>query len=162
MAGLVMLCDSIESFFGALGADRRILGLDFGEKKFGLAVSDSTGTIAMPHSVYLRRNARQDLGELNAILKREGICAAVVGLPLQLDGMEGEMCAVVRSFVQKLIKKSGVYVYLHDERFTTAMAIRTTESLGLRRKASQKVDDKISAALILQQVLDMAKGRGII
>ncbi|AXW84562.1 Holliday junction resolvase RuvX [Anaplasma marginale] len=157
-----MLCDSIESFFGALGADRRILGLDFGEKKFGLAVSDSTGTIAMPHSVYLRRNARQDLGELNAILKREGICAAVVGLPLQLDGMEGEMCAVVRSFVQKLIKKSGVYVYLHDERFTTAMAIRTTESLGLRRKASQKVDDKISAALILQQVLDMAKGRGII
>ncbi|MCU7612049.1 Holliday junction resolvase RuvX [Anaplasma capra] len=156
-----MLCVDVESFFRILGGDRKILGLDFGERTLGIAVSDCTGTIAMPHSVYIRRNIRQDLGELNAILKREGIRAVVAGLPLQLDGTEGEMCAAVRVFVQKLIKKSGVYVYLRDERYTTAMASRATESLGLRRRASQKIDDKIAATLILQQVLDMAKWLGI-
>ncbi|MGN7678378.1 MAG: Holliday junction resolvase RuvX [Anaplasma sp.] len=149
-----MLCERLENFFEALGSNRRILGLDFGEKKMGLAVSDSSGLVAMPFGVYFRRNMRQDLGELNAIMKREGISAVVLGLPLELNGTEGKPCELVRAFAQKLMKKSGVYAYLQDERYTTAMASRITESAGLRRKESQKIDDKIAAVLILQQVLD--------
>ncbi|KDB57462.1 Holliday junction resolvase RuvX [Anaplasma phagocytophilum] len=156
-----MLCESIRELFSALEPGRRILGIDFGERKIGLALSDPTYLIAIPHSVYHRRNMRQDLGELSAVLRSEDAAVVVMGNPLQSDGLEGEMCQIVRAFAQKLIKKSGVSIYLHDERYTTVMASRATREAGLRRKESQKIDDKISAALVLQQVLDIARAEGI-
>ncbi|MDB1135215.1 Holliday junction resolvase RuvX [Candidatus Anaplasma sp. TIGMIC] len=156
-----MLCADIATLFSLLPGGGRVLGIDFGERKMGLALSDATRLIASPFAVYERRNMRQDLGELNSILKAKDIRAVVMGLPLQSDGLEGDMCPKVRSFADKLIRKSGVCVYLHDERYTTAMASRATMTAGLRRKASQQIDDKVSAALILQQVLDMANEMGI-
>lgn len=155
-----MVFESVKALFSALKDDERIVGVDFGEKKIGLALSDPTYLIATPYGVYIRRNTRQDLGELAALFKKEGVGAAVIGLPLQADGSEGELCSEVRRFADKLIKKSGIGLYFQDERYTTAMASRATEEAGLRRKESQEIDDKISAALILQQVLDMAKQLG--
>lgn len=151
----------MRALFSSLSAGVRVMGVDFGVKKIGLALSDPTYLVATPYSIYVRRNIRQDLGEINALFKKVGVGAVVMGLPLQADGSEGEMCDEVRRFADKLIKKSGVGLYFQDERYTTAMASRATEGAGLRRKESQEIDDKISAALILQQVLDMAKSLGI-
>nr|WP_236822864.1 Holliday junction resolvase RuvX [Anaplasma platys] len=153
--------ESVQALFSSLRANERVMGVDFGERKMGLALSDPTYLIATPYGLYMRRNMRQDLGELSALFKKEGVGALVVGLPLQADGSEGQLCGEVRRFTDKLIKKSGIGLYFQDERYTTAMASRAAEEAGLRRKASQEVDDKISAALILQQVLDMAKRLGI-
>ena len=153
-----MLIDDIADFFSLLSGSR-IMCIDFGERTMGIALSE--GSVAMPLCVYNRRNTRQDLGELCAIFKEKKASGVVMGLPLESDGREGHMCELVRAFADRLVKKIGANIYLHDERYTTVAASRITESVGLRRKKSQKIDDMISAALILQQVLDIAKTRGI-
>ena len=157
-----MLYSDITELFSSLAPGTRVMGVDYGEKKIGLALSDATYLFAVPFRVYLRRNMRADLGELAAILRSLGVGAIVMGMPYESSGEEGEMCEHVRRFANKIMVKSGIGVYLQDERYTTAMASRITTESGLRRKESQQVDDKISAALILQQVLDIARNLGII
>ncbi|MFV9838549.1 MAG: Holliday junction resolvase RuvX [Aaplasma endosymbiont of Hyalomma asiaticum] len=155
-----MLYKGISELFASLAPESRIIGIDYGEKKVGLAVSDTTYLIATPYRVYIRRNTRSDLGELAAIMRSLKVGAIVLGMPYESDGSEGAFCFKVRNFANKISRKSGLGVYLHDERFSTAMASRITIESGLRRKESQVIDDKIAAALILQQVLDMARNLG--
>ena len=158
----MVLFENIAELFSTLAPESRVIGIDYGEKKIGLAVSDPTYLIATPNSVYVRRNTRSDLGELAAIMRTLNVGAVVMGMPFESDGSEGGLCIKVRNFANKISKKSGLGVYLHDERFSTAMASRITLDAGLRRKESQMIDDKIAAALILQQVLDMARNLGAI
>ncbi|MEH0831033.1 Holliday junction resolvase RuvX [Anaplasma bovis] len=153
-----MLINDVGYFFSLLSSSR-VMCIDFGEKTMGIALNE--GSVAMPLCVYDRRNTRQDLGELCAIFREKKAGGIVMGLPLESDGREGRMCELVRVFAAKLVKKIGANVYLHDERYTTAAASKMTESVGMRRKKSQKIDDMISAALILQQVLDIAKTKGV-
>ncbi|KJV69017.1 Holliday junction resolvase RuvX [Candidatus Neoehrlichia procyonis] len=152
-----MLYRNIEDFFLNIDISKKIMGIDFGERKLGIALSDITNLIAIPYIVYKRCNTRKDIGVLYNIFSNSNAGSLVVGFPIQLDGQDSEMCDKVLNFVNKIIKKHKIVVYLHDERYTTSMASRITKEAKMRRKESQKIDDKISAALILQQVLDIIK-----
>ncbi len=135
----------------------RVLGIDYGERRTGVAISDPTGTFAMPLTTLIRRRGkRPPLGALRTLARDHGATALVVGLPLAADGTETEWCAEVRRFGDRLGSGLALRVYYVDERMTSARAERVVRSLALpRRKREQKERvDAAAAALILQRWLD--------
>lgn len=141
----------------------RVLGIDYGERRIGVAISDPTGTFATPlPTLTRRRGKRPPIGALRALAREYGAAALVVGLPLAADGTETEWCADVRRFGERLGGGLELDVYYVDERMTSADAERVVRSLALpRRKRKQKERvDAAAAALILQRWLDMGGKSG--
>lgn len=141
----------------------RVLGIDYGERRIGVAISDPTGTFATPlPTLTRRRGKRPPIGALRALAREYGATALVVGLPLAADGTETEWCADVRRFGERLGGGLELDVYYVDERMTSADAERVVRSLALpRRKRKQKERvDAAAAALILQRWLDMGGKSG--
>lgn len=138
----------------------RTLGIDFGERRLGLAMSDPSGMIAQPLPVLTRRAGKRPPVQaiLDLALQHE-IEAFVLGLPLALSGEETAWTAEVRSFGDKLAQRSGKPVYYVDERLTSVRAERTIRSLGLKKSERERKDriDAASAVLILQAWLDRAR-----
>lgn len=135
----------------------RALGIDFGKKRIGLALSDPTGTIASPLETLVRRaGKRVPLTRLEAIGKEHGIGTVVVGLPLDLAGEETDWCAEVREAGDALAARLDVPVRYVDERMTSVRAERAVRSVGLRRQQLHEKEriDAAAAALILQAWLD--------
>lgn len=135
----------------------RILGIDYGERRIGLAVSDPTGTIASPHDTIQRRpGKRPPLVRLAAVARDLGVDGLVVGLPLDLNGRETEWCEVVRAFGDALGQRLGLPVDYVDERLTSVRAERAVRALGLRKVERERKGrvDAAAAALILQAWLD--------
>lgn len=135
----------------------RALGIDFGERRVGLAVSDPTGAIAQPLPTLRRRTGkRMPLNALREIALEYSVGAIVVGLPLALSGDDTDWTRAVREAAESLGKRAGVPVHLVDERFTSVRAERAVRSLGLpKRKREQKERvDAAAAVLILQGWLD--------
>lgn len=135
----------------------RLLGIDFGERRIGLAISDPTGTIAQPLPTLLRRRGkRPPVAEIARIAQTHGAEGAVIGLPLNLAGDENDWSAEVREFGRKLAERAGIPVAYIDERMTSVMAERTVRSLGLKRSAREQKErvDATAAMLILQAWLD--------
>lgn len=140
-----------------------MLGIDYGERRVGLALSDPTGTIAQPHSTLVRRRGkRAPVAAVLRIVAEESVDAIVVGLPLSLAGDEGEWAAEVRAFGDKLAERSGKPVDYIDERFTSSAAQRAVRSIGLPRseRARKERVDAAAAALILQAYLDRRERAG--
>jgi putative pre-16S rRNA nuclease len=129
----------------------RKLGIDFGEKRIGLAVSDPLGITAQPVAVV--ENGDME-GILGVIRKNEGIDEIVVGLPKTLKGEVGIAAEKVLKFVEVLKKETTIPIVTWDERMTTAAATKMLISAGLSRKKRKKVIDKSAAAYILQSYLD--------
>ena len=136
----------------------RVLGLDVGDRRIGVAVSDETGTVAQGRGVYLRRGEEEDLKYFAALCAREGVGRMVVGLPLNMNGSEGEQAAKVRAFAQKLAARTGLEVEFLDERLTTVEADRVLSQAGLSERHRRRVRDELAAVLILQAWLDRARG----
>ncbi len=135
----------------------RALGVDFGEKRIGLAVSDPTGTIATPLETLVRRTGRRvPYGKIEALARENGVEHVVVGLPLSLDGSESDWCAEVRTMGAELGRRLGVDVAFVDERMTSVRAERAVRSVGLRKRAREEKArvDAAAAQLILQAWLD--------
>jgi len=131
----------------------RILGLDHGERRIGVALSDPTGTIASPHSVIDRRG--DDVaGALRSLIDEYGVELIVVGLPLQLSGEEGISAQAARAFADDVAEESGLPVALQDERYTTVTAEEALLEGGVRRRRRREVRDKVAAAVMLQSYLD--------
>ena len=140
----------------------RVLGIDYGERRIGVAISDPTGTFATPlPTLTRRRGKRPPMGTLQALARDHGAIALIVGLPLAADGTETEWCAEVRRFGDRLGGSLELDVYYVDERMTSARAERVVRSLALpRRKREQKERvDAAAAALILQRWLDAGERR---
>lgn len=135
----------------------RVLGIDFGEARIGLALSDPTGTLATPlETVHRRKGKRPPLRRLEEICRAHGVERLVVGLPLGLDGNETPWCGEVRAMGDELAARLDVPVAYVDERFTSARAERAVRGIGLprsRREEKGRVD-AAAAALILQAWLD--------
>ena len=108
----------------------RILALDVGEKRIGIAKPDETGTLAVPYGVYHRKNFTEDVASLAALCQNLGIEALVVGLPLNMDGTEGPQAKRVREFAEKLAEVVKVPVFYVDERWTTEEAERAMREAG--------------------------------
>ena len=135
----------------------RALGIDFGKRRTGVAVSDPTGVIAQPLPTLKRRTGkRMPLGALKKLAESYSAQMIVVGLPLAPSGDDTDWTRTVRKAAERLSERSGIPVELVDERYTSARAERTVRSLGLpKRKREEKHRvDAAAAVLILQSWLD--------
>jgi len=138
----------------------RVLGIDYGERRVGLALSDPSATIAQPLSVLTRRaGKRPPVQAVADLVARHDVSHIVVGLPLTLAGDESDWTREVREYATKLAERTGTGVTLADERLTSVAAERAVRSLGLRRREREQKDrvDTAAAMLILQAWLDRAK-----
>jgi putative Holliday junction resolvase len=133
------------------------LGIDFGMKRIGLAVSDPTGTVATPLETLQRRaGKRPPLAKMEALGRELSVEHLVVGLPLDLRGEETDWCAEVRSVGERLAERLGVPVAFVDERMTSVRAERAVRSVGLPKGERERKEriDAAAAQLILQAWLD--------
>lgn len=141
----------------------RALGVDFGERRVGVAVSDETGTLASPlPTLRRRRGKRAPLRALEEIGAAHEVEAVVFGLPLELSGEESDWTAEVRRVAEALAERLGVPIHFVDERLTSVRAERLVRSSGLprgRREEKERVDAE-AAVLILQSWLDRRRGSG--
>jgi putative Holliday junction resolvase len=135
----------------------RLLGLDIGSRRIGVAVSDEQGLIASPVG-YVRRGAQEAAG-LAEQIQRWGPVGLVVGLPVGLSGREGPQAADVRSFAEEELEQFGLPVRYLDERLTTTIAERALIASGTRRSARKEQVDAMAAAVILQGYLDAERER---
>jgi putative pre-16S rRNA nuclease len=135
----------------------RVLGVDYGLKRVGLAVSDPTGTVATPlDTLHRRAGKRPPLAKLESIGRDLHVEHVVVGLPLSLRGEENAWCAEVRDVGQRLAARLGVDVSFVDERLTSVRAEKTLRSMGLPKQRRERKGhvDAAAAQLILQAWLD--------
>lgn len=133
------------------------MGVDFGEKRIGLAVSDPTNTVATPlDTLHRRAGKRPPLSRMTEIARGLDVDRVVVGLPLGLDGKENPWCAEVRDLGTKFGIRLGAEVVFVDERMTSVRAERAIRSLGLSKRERERKDriDAAAAQLILQAWLD--------
>lgn len=134
----------------------RVLGLDPGTRRIGVALSDATGTIAAPHSVIDRRSV--DVVEsLRGLVAEHGIELIVVGLPVSLSGTEGPSAAAARAFAESVADATDLPVVLQDERFTTVTAEDALIEGGVRRRERRELRDQVAAAVMLQGFLDRSR-----
>lgn len=135
----------------------RILGIDYGERRIGLALSDPTATIAQPLPTLVRRRGKRPPVQAVAdIVRSHDVAEVVIGLPLTLEGTENEWTAEVRAFGDALAERAGIPVNFIDERFTSVRAEQAVRSSGLRRTQREEKSriDAAAAILILQAFLD--------
>lgn len=138
----------------------RILGVDYGERRVGLAISDPTGTIAQPLTVVRRRRGkRPPVAKVVRAAREHDVRELVVGLPLTPEGEEDDWVRETREFGDKLAERMGVPVHYVDERMTSARAERAVRSLGLRKAEREQKHrvDLAAAVLILQAYLDRGR-----
>ncbi len=134
----------------------RFLAVDYGRKRIGLAISDPLGMIASPAGFILRREGKRP--PITKILARAQELEArgfVVGLPLDGEGNETEWTAEVRSLGAEIAKRTGMPVRFLDERFTTAVALRTMKELGESTRGRKGDIDSLAATVLLQNALNV-------
>jgi putative Holliday junction resolvase len=137
----------------------RVLALDLGTRRIGVAVSDLTGTVASPLTVLQRsKSRRHDHQRIAALVGEEQAELVVVGLPLSLSGDEGPAARSALNEAKTLATLVGVPIETFDERLTTVTAERALTEAGLRGPARRQVVDKVAAAVILQAFLDRRAG----
>lgn len=134
----------------------RLLAVDYGERRIGLAVSDPTGTIATPAGFILRRAAKRP--PIAEILRRGTELEAqgyVVGLPLDSNGDETPRSTEVRAIAAEIEKRTGLPARLVDERFTTAAALRAMREMGTSTRGNKGEVDALAATMLLRHALDL-------
>jgi putative holliday junction resolvase len=147
----------LEARSGALAAGRhlRYLGLDVGNRRVGVAVSDELGLTAQPVLTLERKaNARADLRSLARLARRFGVAGIVVGLPLHLSGEEGSQAKKTRAFAGELGKLTGLPIHFEDERLTTEAAHAVLYEAGRKRQTHRKLVDQVAAVVILEGFLE--------
>jgi len=140
-----------------MGHKPRILGLDIGDRRIGVAISDPLGITAAGLETIERKNTQTDLKMVKEIAERHGAVEIVIGLPLNMDGSHGEQADKVKSFGRKLARMSGLPIVYEDERLSTVSAIRTLTIQGVKTGKNRDLVDKQAAAIILQKFLDRAE-----
>lgn len=133
----------------------RVLGLDLGSRRIGVAISDEGRTVASAYQVLQRGRSRAvDHASLASVVAGTGATLVVVGLPLSLSGQSGPAAQAIEAEVAEIKQAVGVPVLLCDERFTTLVARRALASGGRKPALRRAVIDKMAAAAILQTWLD--------
>jgi putative Holliday junction resolvase len=132
----------------------RLLGLDYGTKRVGLALSNIDQTIATPLETYLRRDERQDERYLLQKVQEYGVAGLVVGLPVHMSGDEGEKAREARAFGQWAAVITKLPVSYADERYTTALADEHLRGLRVSPKKRKMLRDKLAAQILLQAFLE--------
>lgn len=139
----------------------RILGLDYGTKTVGVALSDALGLTAQPLETIERKEAnklRKTLARIETIAAAEDVSEIVLGYPKHMNNSEGSRCEATMAFKEMLERRTGLPVILWDERMSTVFAERTLMEGGVRRGNRKAYVDKLAAVYILQGYLDSKKG----
>ncbi len=140
----------------------RIMGLDFGSKTVGVAISDPLGLTAQGIEIVRRKSPnklRQTLARIGALVKEYQIEEIVLGYPKNMNNTEGERCERTKEFKELLEKRCRRKVTLWDERLTTVEADRTMMEAGIRRENRRQYVDQLAAVFILQGYLDLLAGK---
>ena len=135
----------------------RALGIDFGTRRIGLALSDPTGTLASPLPFLENTGVKQVVSKLKQMVADQQIATIVVGLPRNMDGTYGPSAQKVQAFVTQIQPEISAKIITQDERLTTSQASRDLAQMGLSQRELRKKVDSSSATLILQQFLDRAR-----
>ncbi len=132
----------------------KILALDIGTVRIGIASSDIMEIIASPHEMYKRKNLKIDAQNIAKLASDLGAGEIVIGLPLKMDGSEGQSVQMAREFGDELAKLVSVPVFYQDERLSTVTAQKILIETGMRREKRKDKVDSIAATIILQTYLD--------
>ena len=131
----------------------RILAVDWGERRVGLAVSDPAGIIATGLDTLEVRNPTDALTQVSEVARREEVEAVVVGLPLLMSGERGEAAEAAQSFADALARRVGIPVTTYDERLTSALSARRLREIGVRTGHARKKVDQGAAIALLESYL---------
>lgn len=137
----------------------RVLGVDPGSRRIGLALSDDEGRVALPLETVERAGEAQAARRVAEIAQREGAAQIVVGLPLDMDGTEGPSARRARRFAEAVEAAAGLPLVMWDERLTTVTAERALRETGVRGRERKKVVDQAAATVLLQSYLDAREAR---
>ncbi len=136
----------------------KALAIDLGEKRIGLAISDSTRMIASRYDVIPRKSRKEDFQRLADIVEQEAVTLVVMGLPITLSGEEGQRAAWVRDYAAELSERISCPLTFWDERYSTKQAEASLRARGKRGKQLKDSVDAVAAAFILQEYLDVHAG----
>jgi putative holliday junction resolvase len=139
----------------------RILGLDIGSKRIGIAVSDELGFTAQGLQTLECKSPENDLRRIAQIVEEYGVSEIIVGVPYNMNGTEGPRAAHARSFMQRMSEAVAVPVREWDERLSTVAAERVLLEADMSRAKRRKVIDKVAAVIILQGYLDRRQYEGV-
>jgi len=139
----------------------RILGLDIGDVRIGVAMSDLLGITAQGLETYQRKDEKEDIEHFTEIVRKNDVTTIVCGLPKNMNGSIGPQAEKARAFGQALQERSGIQVTYWDERLTTKSAHDMLISGNVSRKKRKAVVDKIAAVYILQGYMDAHRGVGM-
>jgi putative Holliday junction resolvase len=139
---------------GTMRAGMRFLGIDFGEKRIGLAISDPDGRLAVPLSTLERRNDRSALRQIAEIARQEGVERLVLGEPVDLYGRRGAIAERARSFGARLAEMTGLPVEWVDETLTSVEAAGRLRQAGIDARREPGRVDAVAAQILLQDALD--------
>lgn len=137
----------------------RVLGLDVGDRRIGIALSDALGLTAQQLMVLERRGVSTDARAVERLVMQHQVDRLVVGLPLTMAGAQGPQAKKVMTFIATLRPRLSVPIHWIDERLTTVQGRRALQETGTSRRKRRQVIDQVAAQLILQQFLDMAHPR---
>jgi putative Holliday junction resolvase len=135
----------------------RIIGVDYGKRRIGIAVSDSDADIAFPLETIEISGVKAAARRIAVLCEEQGVSEIVVGLPLNMNGSEGQMAAEARTFGERLNQRGNCPVHMWDERLTTAGIEKTLIEADVSRRKRRQVRDKLAAQQILQGYLDARK-----
>jgi len=138
----------------------RILAVDYGEKRIGLAVSDELGITASPLTTLMHRSDEETVRHIAQLASKLKVAQIVIGLPRRTDAQEGEMERRVKAFAEKLRQAVSVPVVLFDERFTTRIAEQVLLEADLSRRKRKQVRDRLAAVILLQSFLEAQRMSG--
>ena len=136
---------------------KKKIGLDIGTVRIGIATSDILGMFATSYEVYRRRNLYLDAKYMAELANKLDADTFVIGLPLKLNGEEGDSVKMVKEFAEELKKHSSLPIVFMDERLSTVSAERILIESNMRREKRKNVIDKVAAEIILQNYLDKLK-----
>jgi putative Holliday junction resolvase len=137
----------------------RILGMDVGSRRIGLAISDPLAITAQGLDTIHRQNKRRDLAQLERVIREHDVAEIVMGLPLRMSGAEGIQAEKMQAFAEEIRRRFKVPVHLWDERLTSAQANRLLRETDMSIKRRGAVVDQMAAVLILQSWMDAKGGR---
>ncbi|SMH30747.1 Holliday junction resolvase RuvX [Maritimibacter sp. HL-12] len=149
-----MIHDEIADFAAQLAPGAALIGLDYGEKTIGVAVSDGLRQVATPLETLRRTKFTADAARLGEIARARAIAGIVLGLPRNMDGSEGPRCQSTRAFARNLDRALGLPITYWDERLSTVAAERALIEADTSRARRAEVIDHVAAGVILQGALD--------
>ena len=137
----------------------KILGIDYGDRRTGFSISDDLGIIASPIGTYTADGMREIVDYVETLVSKYGVEKIVLGLPLNMDGTEGDRAAKSRRLAGVLTKVTGLEIILKDERLTTVSALKVLDEASVKGDKRKNTVDTMSAQIILQAYLDTIKNK---